>query len=403
MKLLTLSFLCVVCMVVVFSSAVWAEEQPIRILSLYPMSGGMKAASEQWTFAEKLAVEEVNAQGGLLGRKIDLIIEDTQLKPEIAVSKAQKYLLEGKVDVIIGAGSNVVKPLQDLAKQYNVLLVMAAHADVETGKNFNYNSVRLAWNTSMSARTLIGYAARYLKDSKKFYIINQDYAYGRDYAANLKKELARQIPGAQVVGEDYHPVMSKDLSPFLTKVKMSGADVILTSNWGLDMSVLLKQRFELGVRAVILSPAVADATFIRENPEGALGSVGCDTWYPTSTSKESLDFIESWKRAFKNTDQPLPTSLAAREYIATKFFLEGIKKAGSTEVNKVVPALESLRMKSISGEVSMRACDHQLIMPIQCVKIDKKDPPYLGTAVTIPASVTTIDEEDIDNPRCKRK
>jgi len=163
-------------MVMLLSSPIWAQEKPIRILSLYPMSGGMKANSEQWTLAEKVAIEEVNAQGGIKGRKIELIIEDSQLKPEIAVSKAQKYLLDGKVDVIIGAGSNVVKPLQDLVKQYNILLVMAAHADVETGKNFNNNSVRLAWNTSMLARAIVGYAAKYLPEKKKFYLLNQDYA-----------------------------------------------------------------------------------------------------------------------------------------------------------------------------------------------------------------------------------
>ena len=403
MRRLTLGFLCVACMVILFSSFAWAEERPIRILSLYPMSGGMKASSEQWTFAEKVAIEEVNAQGGLLGRKIELIIEDTQLKPDIAVSKAQKYLLEGNVDVIIGAGSNVVKPLQDLAKQYNVLLIMAAHADVETGKNFNYNSVRLTWNTSMLARAIINYAAKNLPGMKKFYLLNQDYAYGRDFAANYRKELARQIPEAQVVGEDYHPLMSKDLSPFLTKVKMSGAEVILSSSWGLDASVLIKQRVELGVKAILIDPPAVDPTFIRENPEGSIGTHGCDTWFNTSTSKESLDFIESWKRTIKSADHPLPTNMAAREYIATKFLLEGIRKAGSTAVNKVVPVLENLRITAISGEVSMRACDHQLMMPLQCVSVGRKDPPYYGGPVTIPASVTTIDEQDVDNPRCKRK
>jgi ABC-type branched-subunit amino acid transport system substrate-binding protein len=367
------------------------------------MSGGMKAVSEQWTFGEMVAIEEVNAQGGLLGRKIELIIEDTQLKPEIAVSKAQKYLLDGKIDIIIGAGSNVVKPLQDLAKQYNVLLVMAAHADVETEKNFNYNSVRLTWNTSMLARAIINYAAKYLPGRKKFYLLNQDYAYGRDFAANYKKELARQIPEAQVVGEDYHPLMSKDLSPFLTKVKLSGADVILSSSWGLDVSVLIKQRLELGVKAIVLDPAVVDPTVIRENPEAAVGTHGCDTWFNTSTSKESLDFIESWKRIVKHPDHPLPTNTGAREYIATKFLLEGIKKAGSTEISKVAPALESVRMKSVLGDVYMRACDHQLIMPVQCISVEKKTPPYYGVPVTIPASITTIDEQDVDNPRCKRK
>jgi branched-chain amino acid transport system substrate-binding protein len=402
MKRIMLSILCVACMVMLLSSPIWAQQKPIRILSLYPTSGGMKASSEQWTYGEKVAIEEVNAQGGINGRKIELIIEDSQLKPEVAVSKAQKYLLDGKVDIIIGAGSNVVKPLQDLAKQYNVLLVMAAHADVETGKNFNYNSVRLAWNTSMLARAIVGYVAKYLPDKKKFYLLNQDYAYGRDFAANYKKELARQIPGSQVVGEDYPPLMSKDVSPFLTKVKMSGADAILSSSWGLDASVMLKQRLELGVKAIVVNPAVVDPTIIRENPEAASGSYGCDTWFNTSTSKESLEFLASWKKIVKDPDHPLPTNLAAREYIATKFLLEGIKKAGSTEVSKVIPALESVKMKTITGDVFMRACDHQLIMPLQCVHVEKQTSPYLGVPVTIPVSITTIEEQDVDNSRCKR-
>jgi ABC-type branched-subunit amino acid transport system substrate-binding protein len=98
----------------------------------------------------------------------------------------------------------------------------------------------------------------------------------------------------------------------------------------------------------------------------------------------------------------LPTNLAAREYIATKFLLEGIKKAGSTEVSKVIPALESVKMKTITGDVFMRACDHQLIMPLQCVHVEKQTSPYLGVPVTIPVSITTIEEQDVDNSRCKR-
>ncbi len=390
-----------VCMVVLILSSAWAEK-PIRILSLYPLSGPIKANSEQWTLGEKLAVEEVNAQGGLLGRKIELIFEDTLLKPEVATSKAQKYLLDGKVDILIGAGSNVVKPLQDLAKQYNVPLVMFAHADEETGKNFSYNSIRPTWNTAMSARAIVAYAAKYLKP-KKVYLLNQDYSYGRDFGANIKKELARQIPGAQIVGEDYHPLMSKDLSPFLTKIKMSGAEVLLTADYGLDISVLLKQRRDLGVKTTVLGPALADASIARENPEAALGAHACDTWFNTNPTKESVDFINNWKKFIKSSEYPLPTGLSARDYIGMKFLLEGIRKAGSVEAQKLIAALEGLHMKSITGEVYMRACDHQMIMPIQCVSIDKKAPPYFGVPVTMPVSITMIDDQDIDNPRCKKK
>jgi branched-chain amino acid transport system substrate-binding protein len=402
MKRFILGCVFMVCLGFLFSSVLWGAEGPIRILSLYPLSGPIKANSEQWVLGEKVAIEEANAQGGLLGRKIELILEDTLLKPDVATSKAQKYLLEGKVDILIGAGSNVVKPLQELAKQYNIPLVMFAHADEETGKNFSYNSIRPTWNTTMSARAIVAYAAKYLK-AKKYYLLNQDYSYGRDFGANIKKELARQIPGSQIVGEDYHPLMSKDLSPFLTKVKMSGAEVLLTADYGLDISVLLKQRLDLGVKAVVLGPALADATVARENPDAALGAHACDTWFNTNPLKESVDYINSWKKLSKSTEYPVPTSLSARDYIGTKFLLEAIKKAGSIEAAKLIPVLEGLHMKSITGEVFMRACDHQLIMPIQCVSIDKKVPPYFGVPVTMPISVTMVDEQEVDNPRCKKK
>ena len=79
---------------------------------LHPLSGPAKATYDRWVMGARLAAEQANARGGVIGRKIELISEDSQLKPDVAVSKAQKYLLEGNVDIILGAGSNIVKPLR---------------------------------------------------------------------------------------------------------------------------------------------------------------------------------------------------------------------------------------------------------------------------------------------------
>ncbi|MGD0918626.1 MAG: ABC transporter substrate-binding protein [Thermodesulfobacteriota bacterium] len=392
----------VIILIIVFSSSLRAQQGPIRILILHPLSGPAKASGEQWVLGARFAVDETNAQGGVLGRKVELISEDSQLKPEVAMSKAQKYLLEGRADIILGAGSNIVKPLQDLTKEYNILLVMAAHSDDETGKNFTYNAVRPTWNTSMMARTLVAYAAKNLP-YKKFYLLNQDYSYGRDYGAALKREIARQIPGGQIVADDYHPLMSKDLSPFFTKIKNSGAEAIISSDWGLDISVLLKQRLDLGIKAVVLGPALADRAVILENPDASLNNIAVDTYFPTVNTKESIAFVSDWKKWYKGAEYPEPTSIAAREYIGIKFILEGVKKAGSVEVNKLVPALEGLRMKSVIGEIYMRVCDHQLIMPLPVVTITSKTPPYFSPATMIPASEVAIEEEEVNNPRCKRK
>lgn len=402
MKRIAVQCVIAVSLMLAFSPMVWAQQRPIRILALEPLSGPAKSNGDQWLLGARFAVDEANAQGGVIRRKVELVSEDSQLKPDVALSKAQKYLLEGSVDIILGAGSNIVKPLQDLLKQGSVLLIIAAHADEETGKNFTYNAVRPTWNTSMTARALIAYAAKHLP-FKKFYLLNQDYAYGRDYGAALKKEIIRQIPGAEIVGEDYHPLMSKDLSPFLTKIKSSGAEAIISADWGLDVSVLLKQRLDLGIKATVLGPALADRQVIRENPEAAFGNIAVDTWFPTVNTKESATFISDWKKWYKGTDYPEPTSIAAREYLDITFVLEGVKKAGSVEVSKLVPALEGLQTRSFNGEVYMRACDHQLIMPLPAVTIASKTPPYFSPATMIPASEVMIEEEAVNNPRCKRK
>ncbi len=402
MRRIALNWTLAISMVLVFSTVLCAQQKPIRILMLHPLSGPAKANGEQWVLGARFAADEANTQGGVIGRKIELISEDSQLKPEVAVSKAQKYLLEGGVDILLGAGSNIVKPLQDLAKQYNVLLIIAAHADEETGKNFTYNAVRPTWNTSMTARALIAYAAKHTP-YKKFYLVNQDYAYGRDYGAALKQEIARQIPSAQIVGEDYHPLMSKDLSAILTKVKSSGADAIISADWGLDISVLLKQRLDLGIKAPVIGTALADRAVIHENPDAAVGNLAVDTYFPTVNSKESATFVAGWKKWYKGAEYPEPTSIAAREYIGIKFVLEGIKKAGSADVAKLVPALEGLRMRTIIGDVYMRACDHQLIMPLPVVTIVSKAPPYFSAATMMPASDVAIEEEAVNNGRCKRR
>jgi len=325
------------------------------------------------------------------------------MKPDVGIRKAQKYLLEGSVDIVIcGAGSNVAKALADLTKQYNVLFANYSMSDEATGKDFTYNSVRLAYSTSMIARALVYYVAQ-TKPFKKFYLINQDYSYGRDFAAAAKREVLRQIPGGQIVGEDYHPLFIKDFSPFLTKIKASGADYILTANWGTDSSILLKQRYELGVKAVVVNSALSNPTSIGEAPEAALGSIACDLYMVTIDTKENADFVSRWKKRYKGTLYPEPDQDSGKLYIGTKFLLEGIKKAKSVQVDKLMPVLEGMHQKSIKGDIYLRACDHQLISPQPATIITSKTYPYFGVITMIPASAIAIDEADIDNPRCKKK
>ena len=191
-----------------------------------------------------------------------------------------------------GLGTPVAKAMKDLTKQYNILFIDYAMADESTGKEFAYHSIRLVYNSSMFARTLVRYIATNTQ-FKKFYLLNQDYSYGRDVAAALRREIQRQIPDAQIVGEDYNPFFAKDFSPFLSKINASNADCILTANWGTDISILMKQRKELGVKAVVVNNALANPSVISEFPDAALGSIVCDCYMMTVNTPEKHRIFEA--------------------------------------------------------------------------------------------------------------
>jgi branched-chain amino acid transport system substrate-binding protein len=403
MKNLAFRSLSIIFVVLLMSSSAWSAERPIRILELDPLSGPMADSGEKFLAAIRFAAEEVNAQGGLMGRKVEVIAEDSQVKADVAVRKAQKYLLEGSVDfVCTGLGSHVAKALADLTKQHNVVFVNFTFSDDATGKDFSYHSIRLTYNTSMLARALLVYVAQKTQ-CKKFYLLNQDYAFGRDLGAAFKKEALRQVQGAQIVGEDYHPISAKDMSPFLTKIKASGADAILTGNWGTDLSFLLKQRQELEVKALIVNNMLAMPPIIREFPEAAMGSIAADIYLMTTDTPENKEFVSRWQAKHKGTTWADPDGASGRTYIGTKFLFEAIQKAKSVEVNKLIPAMEGMHQKSVNGEAYMRACDHQLMVPLPVATITSTQYPYLSVPTIIPASTLEIDETEIDNPRCKRK
>jgi branched-chain amino acid transport system substrate-binding protein len=394
---------CFVLVMLMTVSSVWAE-RPIVILVCEPFSGPVKFLADRFLAGTQMAADEVNAQGGLLGRKIVVIHEDTQGKPDIAVQKAQKYLLEGSVDIVTaGLGSPQSKALKELTKEYkNVLFVDYGQADEAMGKDFAYHTVRLYINSSMVARTFVSYMAMHTT-FKKIYLINQDYSYGRDCAAAFKREIVRQMPNAQIVGEDFHPMFVKDFSPFLTKIAASNADVILTANWGTDISILLKQRKELGVKAIIVNNNLADPNVIKEAPDAALGAIVSDTWMQTETSPESVAFLKRWREKYKGTAYPDPDPVSVRTYNGSRIVFEAIKKAQSLETAKLMPAFEGLHMKGLNGDEWIRPCDHQLEKPMPIAVVKSVNYPYYGVPTIIPAARIEIEESATGNARCMGK
>jgi branched-chain amino acid transport system substrate-binding protein len=393
----------ILCLFLAFASYVNAAERPIRILLLEPLSGPAKDNGDRSLIGAEFAAAELNAAGGILGRKIEVVGEDSQSKPDVAVRKLQKYLLDQSVDiVIVCSGTPVAKAVVEATKGANVLALLGTMADETTGADFENHVFRPYNNTSQAARAIVTYLAKY-KNFKKFYLLNQDYSFGRDTGAAFRKEIKKQIPDGQVVGEDYFPLFSKDLSPFLTKVKVSGADAILSSAWGGDINLLLKQRVELGVKAVIADMALAPPIAIQANVDAAQGAIATDMYVITADTKENKDFVKRYRDKYKGTLYPEPDALSARTYLFTQLAMSAAKKAKSLNLDKIVPALEGMRERSLLGEVWIRPCDHQIQAPMAVVEINSTKYPYYGAPTVLPMSATTIEESATGNPRCKGK
>ena len=210
-----------------------------------PLSGVMKDVGDRYLNAVQFSAKKLNEKGGLLGKEVVVIGEDGALKPDISTRKATKLILEDKADVIMtGTGSHISLAMMKVAKKYNkVFLTYGTEAASITGSEFNENTFS-CFNTDQHSAAIMAYIAKYTK-FKKFYILCQDYAFGREAAEGFKKKL-KTIPGAELLGEDYHPIGLKDFAPYISKVMASGAEVVLTGNYGPDLDNLLKTGAALG-------------------------------------------------------------------------------------------------------------------------------------------------------------
>jgi len=381
--------------------------EPIKMVEINPQSGVMKDVGDRHQLGIKFAVDEINSAGGLLGRPIKMFYEDSQLKPDVATRKAGRYISEEKIEFIIsGVGTHVSKALAPVAEKNKVIFLNdGAAGDELTGKDFTPYQFRVCLSTSQQSGALAAYFST--KPFKKFYILNQDYAFGHDVAEAFKKAMNRLKPDWQLVGEDYHPIGAKDMGPYISKVISSGAEVMITGNYGADLRVLLKQASGLALKAKVGSYYLVDPYALQEIGEAAVGAVTVEIYMLTEDTPQNKAFVERWKKRKIDPDQPYPTWLMGKAYQGFMFMAEAIKKANSTKAEDVIKAWEGLSFDAPVGRMTMRACDHQVITPISVGEIVAGPGPFykfpfVGTPIIIPAEKAAVPPEETGNPRCKK-
>lgn len=382
--------------------------EPIKFVDLSPTSGVMKDLGDRNQMGVRFAVEEINAAGGLLGRPIKVFYEDSQVKPDVASRKLIRAIEEEKVPfAFVSTGTHVAKAMAQVCEKNKVVLTNYASAgDDLTGKDFSPYHFRMCLSTSQQSGALAAYFST--KPYKKYYLFNPDYAFGYEVSSAFKRAMKRMKPDWQLMGEDYHPLGAKDVGAYVSKMISSGAEVLITGDFGVDLRVLIKQSASLGLKAKIGTYYLCDPFVMQEIGEAAIGSMVAEMYLLNEDTPKNKAFIERWKKRNMDASHPYPAWQIGKGYMAVMFLAEAIKKAKSTNSADVIKAWEGLSYEGLVGRMTMRACDHQVITP---VTLGEAVPgpgafykfPWLGKLTQIPADKAAVPPEETGNARCEKK
>src|SRR5215510_4867306 len=267
---------------VVLVAALYAGQAraDLKLAYIDPLSGGAASAGINAQKHFIYLVDKINAAGGLNGEKLQIAFYDNKVDPQESLIALKKGLDEGARYVFQGNGSSVALAISDAVAKYNernpgkeVLYFNYAAIDPAlTNAKCNFWHFRFDSDVDMKMTALVNYVAMQ-PQIKKIYLINQDYAFGKSVAAAAHKMLAEKRPDIQIVGDELHPLQKvQDFSPYVTKIKASGADTVITGNWSNDMVLLIKAGKDAGLK-------VNWETYYGGSPGAvtAIGEAGVDT------------------------------------------------------------------------------------------------------------------------------
>jgi branched-chain amino acid transport system substrate-binding protein len=348
------------------SSAVAADV--IRIAHIDPTSGPFANVGQSLGRHLQAVADDINARGGAFGgAKLEILNLDNKSSPQDSVLVLQQAIDQGIRFITQANGSNIAHALTDAVAKHNsrnpdrpvLYLNFGAIDPALTNEKCNFWHFRFDANVDMKLEALTNYMAQQ-KSIQKVYLINQDYAFGQSVSRVGKEMLARKRPDVMLVGDDLHPVGKvKDFAPYVAKIKASGADTVLTGNWGNDLSLLVKAGKDAGLAVnyyALYAYIVGSPTAIGESGVGHVKTLS--TWHNNVADNRLEQFANDYRKRY---GEEMWFNNAKTEL---EMLVKAMSLAQSTDPVKVARALEGLRMQGDTGELWLRAEDHQLMQPL---------------------------------------
>jgi branched-chain amino acid transport system substrate-binding protein len=329
------------------------------------MSGPFSTYGQFAKKGAQLAIDEINAAGGFLGRKVEGYFEDSTGKPDVALRAIRKLVYQDKVDFLVGLDSSgVAKSVVPSIPQMKTPLIIthAATPDV-TGSVCNRYVFRISLNLAQNVKTAALLAAQ--TKAKKWTTIGPDYAFGHQSWEYFQKYLKQVKPDATFLPKDkvaFPPFKTTDFSSYITKVMQSKPDGVLVSLWGGNLIDFVRQGKEMGffngdftVLATLGAAVEVLSALGDKMPEGIW--VGTRYWFLANDSALNKKFVKAYHDRYKN----YPSYNAHGAYGAVYTYKAAVEKAGKVDREAVIDALAGLSIELPVGRITIRPEDHQAV------------------------------------------
>jgi branched-chain amino acid transport system substrate-binding protein len=358
---------------------------PIQLALIDGMSGPFADAGAAVERNLRFGVERVNARGGVTLRDgrhpLELVVLDSKGSTEAALMQLRAaadrhigFILQGNSSAAAAALVAAIER-QNAREPGNreVFLNYSADDPALTGANCSFWHFRFDAHAGMRMDALADVIGTD-QSVKKVYLLNQDYSFGHDVSTLARTALAKRRPDIAVVGDEFHPVgRVKDFAPYIAKIRASGADAVITGNWGSDLTLLVKSAREQGLDAKFY-------TFYGNSlgAPAALGDAGVKRviavadWHPNAGGAAS----DAWYAAFRaRYPAPQDDYPVLRMEMLVEMLAQALTNAGSADPTAVAKALEGMRFDNGFHPMQMRADDHQVVQPLYVMQMDRAGTP----------------------------